>query len=432
MLLLSVATFTASQWSRQLLRWLGLLCISIPVVAGAQSGSAQDLSTTESRVSDPSSAPVSTLDKIGITGSVRSAYWSSNRLLDDREHIGTASTWLRLDKRLEGGFGVFAEGFASREDIRGDGTSPSKLREAYLDARFGQLDVRLGKQIIAWGRTDRLNPTDNLTPRDATLLSADIDEDRLGSTAAKGSWSFDASTTLTGVWLPSFQPNRVALRNSVREEIPNDQRNWALKLDRSGSAIDWSVSYYQGRDLAGDLGSDFVLRHYRHRVIGADGATTIGPWRLALESAYTRTEDTDGVIAYLKNPFVYTVLGVERDFGNNTSAIVQVFNRSVLNYQQPANAERLHAILTSQLDRQQNGISIRIAKKWMNETLETELSGLRLFERNGYSIRPRLVYLWSDQIKLLTGYEHFNGSNDTIYGLLRKNSTLFAEMRFYF
>lgn len=126
------------------------------------------------------------------------------------------------------------------------------------------------------------------------------------------------------------------------------------------------------------------------------------------------------------------MLGIERDFGNNTSAIVQLFNRTVLNYQRPDSTERLHAVLTSQLDRQQNGVSVRVAKKWMNETLETEFSGLRLFERNGYSFRPRVVYLWSDRIKLLTGYEYFNGSSDTVYGLLHKNSTLFTEIRAYF
>ena len=347
-------------------------------------------------------------------------------------NLGTASTWLKLDKRLDGGFGVFAEAYASREDFRSDGNSNARFREAYLDARFGQLDVRLGKQIIAWGRADRLNPTDNLTPRDAKLLAADIDEDRFGAVAAKASWNFTASTSLTTVWLPSFQPNRIAMRNGMREQVPDDQRNWAIKLDQSGKAIDWSVSYYEGRDLSGDLGADFVLRHYRNRVIGADAATTVGPWRFALESAYTRTEDPDGSIPFLKNPFVYTVFGVERDFGDNTNAIVQLFNRTVLNYQQPSGAAQLHAILTSQLDRTQNGVSVRIAKKWMNETLETELSGLRLFERNGYSIRPRMVYLWSDQIKLLAGYEYFNGSSDTIYGLYHSNSTLFTEVRFYF
>ncbi|MFM8468189.1 MAG: DUF1302 family protein [Oxalobacteraceae bacterium] len=417
---------------RTLRCWLALIFILLPIAVSAQAGTEPLLAPPEQPSGGEGGAALSVLDKAGLTGSLRGAYWSSNRLLDDREHVGTASTWLKLDNRLGGGFGVFAEGYASREDLRSEGSSPSRLREAYFDARFGQLDLRLGKQIIAWGRADRLNPTDNLTPRDATLLAADIDEDRMGSVAAKAAWNINASTSLIGVWLPSFQPNRVARRNGIREQVPDDQRNWAVKLDRSGNAFDWSVSYYEGRDLSGDLGQDYVLRYYRTRVIGGDAATTIGSWRIALESAFTRTEDPQGTLAYLKNPFTYTVLGVEKNFGDNTSAIIQIFNRTVLNYQRPDDNERLHAVLTSQLDRRQNGVSVRVAKKWMNETLETEFSGLRLIERSGYSLRPRMVYLWSDRIKLLTGYEYFNGSGETIYGLLHKNSTLFAEMRLYF
>ncbi len=403
----------------------------------------QASATTESDAPSPDMVPpeaavdarpaaLKTLNALGLTGSLRGGYWSSNRLFDDRSHIGTASTWLRMDKRLDNQLGIYAEVFGAREDMRSDGNDVARVREAYLDGRVGALDFRLGKQIIAWGRADRLNPTDNLTPRDARLLAADIDEDRFGSLAAKTSWNLDANTSLIGVWLPEFRPNRIYLRPGLSEQIPNSSRNWALKLDQSGKAIDWSVSYYDGHDLTGDLSADLIIRHYRTRVIGADIATTRGAWRFALESAYTHTEDPDGTIAYVKNPFVYTVLGIERDFGDNTSGIVQLFNRRVMHYQTPPAAEQQHAILTSQLDQQQNGLSLRLAKKWLNETLETEVSGVTLLERRGYLIRPRLIYAWSDQVKVLAGYEHFDGSNSTLYGLLRRNRLLFTELRFFF
>ena len=399
----------------------------------------QDLSTD----AEPAMAPAETsaeqrpgllgkLNAVGLTGSLRSGYWSSNRLYDDRGNIGTASTWLKLDKRFENGLGVFAEAYGGREDFRNEGSDIARVREAYLDARVGALDFRLGKQIIAWGRTDRLNPTDNLTPRDSRLLAADIDEDRFGSLAAKASWNLDAFTSITGVWLPEFRPNHVYLRPGFSEVIPTGSRNWALKLDQSGKAVDWSVSYYDGYDLSGDLSASYVYQHYRTRVLGFDTATTRGAWRFALESAYTRTEDPDGTLAYVKNPFVYTVLGIERDFGDNTSGIVQLFNRHVLHYQSPSTSEQLHAILTSQLDRDQNGVSVRIAKKWWNETLETELSGSALLERRGYLVRPRLSYAWSDQIKLLAGYEYYDGSSNTLYGLVKRNRLLFTELRYFF
>ena len=77
-------------------------------------------------------------------------------------------------------------------------------------------------------------------------------------------------------------------------------------------------------------------------------------------------------------------------------------------------------------------MSLRIAKKWFNETLEGEIAGAALLTRHGYSLRPRVTYLYSDSIKFIAGYEYFRGSDKTIYGLLEKNKTLFAEVRYFF
>ena len=370
------------------------------------------------------------LSHLGVTGSFRTGYWSSNRLYDDVSGVGTASAWLKVEKKLDNGIGVFAEGYSAREDFRSDGNTRSSMREIYVETRQGDFDFRVGKQIIAWGRTDRLNPTDNLTPRDARLLAADIDEDRFGSLAAKASWNLTANDSLTLVLLPEFQANKSY--SKYTESIPTANNQWAIKYDQSGKAIDWSVSYYDGYDITPDLSSTSVYQHYRIKVLGMDIATTVGSNRFALESAYTQTQDMNGTDEYIKNPFLYTVFGVEHDFGNNTSGIIQIFNRHVFNYSTPTSAGLYHAIFSSQLDRDQDGISIRIAKKWLNETLETELAGSTLLERNGYSLRPRVTYLWSDSIKLLAGYEYYEGNSYTYYGYLKKNNTLFMELRYFY
>ncbi len=54
----------------------------------------------------------------------------------------------------------------------GDATEVvTDLREAYVNAYVGPLDVRLGEQIIVWGRADGINPTNNLTPQDRRVRS---------------------------------------------------------------------------------------------------------------------------------------------------------------------------------------------------------------------------------------------------------------------
>ena len=393
-----------------------------------------------------------TMAQAGVTGSLRAGYWSSNRRLDDNQDIGVASAWLRLDKKLESGIGLFAEGYLANEDIFGDQRDESRLREAYFEGRKGSFDYRIGKQIIAWGRTDRLNPTDNLTPRDATLLAADIDEDRFGSVAAKTSWNFDAYSSITGVWIPKFQANVVPLppRSGIvyEEDVPDSARQWALKLDQSGKVIDWSVSYFDGFDLSADIsagpltsaGQVVKLDHHRIRVMGADAATTRGAFRFAVEAAYTHTEDPDGTDPGIKNPFFYGVFGVERSYPDDLTVIVQAFSRYVTHFSDPEAitnpAARTiavrQAVANSQYDRTQQGASLRIAKKWFNETLEGEFAGVALLSSQGYSLRPRVIYRYSDSIKFIGGYEYFKGSDTTIFGLLEKNKTLFSEVRYIF
>ena len=193
----------------------------------------------------------------GLTGSLRGAYWSSNRRSDDAKHIPNVSAWLKLDRKIVKNWGMFVEGYVNREDPFDTRKNTSRFREAYVEGRAGDWDFRFGKQIIAWGRADRFNPTDNLTPRDFTLLAPETDEDRFGSVAAKTSWNWNAATSVTAVWLPRFRPHVFALPDqpgvAVERDIPDSQRQWALKLDQSGKTVDWSVSYFDGFDLTPDV-----------------------------------------------------------------------------------------------------------------------------------------------------------------------------------
>ena len=389
----------------------------------------------------------------GLTGSLRAGYWSSNRRSDDEKHIPNLSAWLKLDRKIVKNWGVFVEGYLNREDPFGTRHNTSRLREAYVEGRSGDWDFRFGKQIIAWGRADRFNPTDNLTPRDFTLLAPDIDEDRFGSVAAKASWNINSSMSLTGVWLPRFRPHVFAFAAqpgvTVDRDIPGSARQWAVKLDQSGKAVDWSVSYFDGFDLTPDVSFGGInanglivakFRHNRTRVLGADAATTLGAYRLATEIAYTRTEDSNGDNPDIKNSHWYGVVGLERSFTDNLTVNTQLFLRRVSHYTNPEDIADpgvrpfaiQNAILNNQYDKQQYGLTLRVAKKWFNETLEGELAGSLLLNRSGYLIRPKLIYAFSDSIKFIGGFEYFDGSENTAYGRQDKNRGLFTEVRYFF
>jgi hypothetical protein len=75
--------------------------------------------------------------------------------------LATASLWLKAAPKLHSNLSLFVEGWIMNQQLFHADETEEQLREAYLDIHFGPMDFRIGKQIIVWGRTDRINPTDN-------------------------------------------------------------------------------------------------------------------------------------------------------------------------------------------------------------------------------------------------------------------------------
>jgi len=179
--------------------WFALFLISLlkPVGVFAQDFESDQLDELLLLSEENEKGWSSPLNEFGLTGSLRTGYWSSNRLSDNDGDFVASSVWLKLDKRLRRGLTLYSEAYVYDEDTFGGGRSTDRqIKEAYLHFRSGDWDYRLGRQIVAWGRADRLNPTDNLTPRDFTLLYPEIDEDRFGTEAIKISKIFGSYSTL--------------------------------------------------------------------------------------------------------------------------------------------------------------------------------------------------------------------------------------------
>ena len=79
------------------------------------------------------------------------------------------------------------------------------LREAYVNAYLGPIDLRLGQQIIVWGRADALNPTSNLTPVDFRIRSPLEDDIRVGNVGAR-MFLRQGALRLETVWMPVYLP----------------------------------------------------------------------------------------------------------------------------------------------------------------------------------------------------------------------------------
>ncbi len=396
------------------------------------------------------SAPL--IRDLGISGSLRGAYWSSSRDLETSENFFGSALWLKMAPKLWPQASLTVEGWVRNQDLFHEDATDGALREAYFDASLRDLDLRIGKQLIVWGRADRINPTDNLTPRDFTLLVPEDDDQRLGAVAAKATY-YLGGVALTGIWLPHFDPHTIPIGRrsgvTIRERLPqNTLAQGAARIEQTGKAVDWSLSYYDGFDLFPDIaleqvrdsGEDLVLRHHRIRVIGADAATTVGRYGLRAEAAYTFTEDSRGADPRVKNPFFSLVAGGDRTFFEYLNVNLQYLFHYVVRHRSPSEildpVERSVAIeqagISNQFDRVQHGLSLRVSHKWLNETLEGEVAAVVLFARLDYVVRPKLLYALTDRWKLTVGADIFRGEPQSFLGRLRDNSTAYAELRWSF
>lgn len=394
------------------------------------------------------------VERLGVTGSVRAGYWSSTRTLDAERHLGAGMFWLKASRRLSSRVSIMAEGWTALRGPLENGDAAAELREAFVDLRVGRLDVRAGRQIIAWGRADGLNPTDNLSGQDLTSLVPDDADRRLGATALRASY-YIGDVSLTGVWLPELRGHQFALPAPppgvifVRDAARWPGNQWAVRAEQTGGRVDWSLSYFRGRDMAPDLGiavgegrgPGIRLSHHRVRVLGADMSANLGRFGLRAEGAYVGTEDGGGRDPFIKNPFAFVVAGADRTYGGRLNLNVQYLFRYVLDLEEATATSgdgfasvvaRQQAILNSQTRRIQHGASFRLAHTWLHETLEAECAVAAYSGPSGAAVRPKVVYAVTDDWKVLAGAEILRGETSSVFGLLEPNSSGYAELRWGF
>ncbi len=90
-----------------------------------------------------------------------------------------------------------------------------ECEEAFLDAHLARVDLRIGKQKIAWGKLDRVQPVDLLNPERYTdPFMLEEDERKIGVPAVQASYFLPPRAWIpeearpTAVWVPQYVPFR--------------------------------------------------------------------------------------------------------------------------------------------------------------------------------------------------------------------------------
>ena len=257
-----------------------------------------------------------------------------------------------------------------------------QLREAYVqisDLFIPNLDLKIGRQRIAWGSADKLNPTDNLNPYDLEDI-LDFGRHR-GSDAINLTYYFKNDFSLQAVAIPFFQPANLpvgmfsnALMPSV--EIPldipinslttqiNKPKNSLMESSTLGfkfkgaiKSVDFSLSYIWGYNGIPYLSKTTVtpqliplgldvnaeLSYYRNHIFGVDLSTEIKGVGVWAEGALFKLQDSlmyssvisisglnliqsDSLILDSKKPYFRAIVGADYHFGKGSYIHIQLMH----------------------------------------------------------------------------------------------------------
>jgi hypothetical protein len=181
-----------------------------------------------------------------------------------------------------------------------------------------KLTVEAGKQLIRWGKTDILNPTDRFAPRDFLNV---VDADFLPITAVRVTYG-SQSDTVDVVFSPRLTPSRIPLLNQrwappipLRETDPDfpGAPQYGARWNHIGAAAEYSLSFYNGFDHLPlfRLTPQFTLQRFypQLRMYGADAAVPVGPVSVKAEAAYFTSSNPQS------DEYVLWVLQLERQAG---------------------------------------------------------------------------------------------------------------------
>jgi hypothetical protein len=389
-------------------------------------------------------------------GDCRIGIWSGTRNLDDdaaRLKTTCLAQWrVPIGADFRASLGARA-GFADAPNSASGGSShhaTMRLREGYIEYERDFLRARAGRQIIAWGRADRINPTDNLSPRDFTFLSQEDDEQRDGINAVAVDMKAGSDWSASTVFVPRFEPHTApvgALPNGIVVESRAAKPEFGLKLDRIANDVDFSVSYYRGFDrfaryrlksitTAGPL---LQASFDRQQTLGADIAFNIGKVGFRAEAASSRYQAGSASPHEADRTINRAVAGVDRTIFDTANLGIQLFSIYRVGYQravgQTVGMQRLNDgldRLNSEFAHWEKGATMRVSDRFLNERMRIELSAVYDFSGRSYILRPRLAYSFSDGLRLSAGADYFYGDERSYFGARHKNNLAYVELAWIF
>lgn len=321
--------------------------------------------------------------------------------------------------------------------------SELELRDTYLSGSLSEhVDIKLGRQVMVWGRSDTLRVTDILNPLDLREPGmTDLEDLRLpvgmlrldtylGDTYL-GAWDIKAMVipeirfNKTPVFGHDFYPDPAPAPPEVKPADGLGNAEYALALN--GTFPGWDISFYWA-DVFDD--APYVdpagpsLRHSRITLLGTAGNYTLGNFLFFVEAAYLSGLKPDVVTAGTISR-VDLLAGLRYTGWADTTLSVEALRRRVL-----PSAVRLQ----TGFEQTEVNWSLLLTHQLMRERLSLSWNGIFAGEIGtaGNLQRLQMNYEVDDGLKLAGGLVFYNKGRYRSFRGIDNSDRAFLEMKYYF
>jgi hypothetical protein len=311
-----------------------------------------------------------------------------------------------------------------------------QLQEAYLAGSLHKdFDIKIGRQIVNWGRSDSLRVLDVINPLDNREPGlADIEDLKLGVAMIRGDY-YRGPWSITGLVIPevrfSFLPTFGHDFNPSPVPLPSERKPSSPEYGLAVNGIfkGWDVSfnlasYYE--DIAFLNPSLTQLTHDRLLLLGGGGNYTAGSWLFKTELAWIDGFDYFNVTD--EKSRTDFMVGVEYYGITDWNFSLEIVNRHINDFD---------SVLKLFPDGQQKNAmetAARITANFLNERLQMTLLGLILgpTANDGSIVRLDATYDLRDALELGGGIVFYQKGDLATFQNIRRNDRIFFEIRYSF
>lgn len=326
-----------------------------------------------------------------------------------------------------------------------------ELREAYLSYAKGNVDMRVGRQIVVWGVADALRLTDCVSPFDYTeFLAQDYDDIRIPVNGLRMKYMFN-SITFEAICIPiadffvfptdernpwAFRLSSTALpykfdfeSGKPEKRLSNMEFGGRVSVNLSG--VDFSISALRTWNkmpaLATRLSADrdmlLLNGHYRRMtMLGADCSLPLGQFVVRTEAACYLDEAQTASLGHdvAQRNSLNALIGLDWFPGNDWNISAQYYHKYT-----SGNIEGLATYRNAGL------ATTRISKELLRNTLKLSTFAYVDVTNGGVFNRLSATYSLNDQIELTAGYDFFSAEKGK-FVMYKNNSEVWIKAKYNF